>query len=191
MRYKCTEITKNKIKHALVELSHRKPVNKIFVKEIIVQAGISRSCFYKHYENITALIHELGQETIRDLTLITQKKTYTADMSREVACNRTLVEYIKEHRDVIAILSGEYGDVRFLSNWHKQVKAQVLERLSYGNVTVNCDIESMAEFAINHVFDIIFQNSHNSFDQLFEALNIMDKFMRYIIVGIHYSWLKL
>ncbi len=56
---------------------------------------------------------------------------------------------------------------------------------------MNCDIESMAEFAINHVFDIIFQNSHNSFDQLFEALNIMDKFMRYIIVGIHYSWLKL
>ena len=35
MKYKCTEVTRNKIKRAFLELTNVKPANKIFVKEII------------------------------------------------------------------------------------------------------------------------------------------------------------
>ena len=67
MKYKCTEVTRNKIKKAFLELTNVKPANKIFVKEIIQVAGISRACFYVHYENIGALIHEIGNDTVKNV----------------------------------------------------------------------------------------------------------------------------
>ncbi|MFR5068899.1 MAG: hypothetical protein ACLTE2_02975 [Eubacteriales bacterium] len=45
-----------------MELTNIKPASKIFVKEIIQVAGISRACFYVHCEAIAALIHEIGND---------------------------------------------------------------------------------------------------------------------------------
>ena len=44
MKYKCTEVTRNKIKRAFLELTNVKPANKIFVKEIIQAHGENINC---------------------------------------------------------------------------------------------------------------------------------------------------
>ena len=44
MKYKCTEVTRNKIKRAFLELTNVKPGNKIFVKEIIQAHGENINC---------------------------------------------------------------------------------------------------------------------------------------------------
>ena len=44
MKYKCTEVTRNKIKRAFLELTNIKPANKIFVKEIIQAHGENINC---------------------------------------------------------------------------------------------------------------------------------------------------
>ncbi|MFR5068900.1 MAG: hypothetical protein ACLTE2_02980 [Eubacteriales bacterium] len=49
----------------------------------------------------------------------------------------------------------------------------------------------MVEFAMNRVFDTILQNLDDPFDEVFKALNIMDKFMLCLVVSTHYSRLKL
>ena len=112
MKYKCTEVTRNKIKRAFLELTNVKPANKIFVKEIIQAAGISRACFYVHYENIAALIHEIGNDTVKSIMEITEEKKYTADMSREIACNRAFkrMAYPCEKTSFIAFGKGSYSN---------------------------------------------------------------------------------
>lgn len=191
VKYKCTEVTRNKIKRAFLELTNVKPANKIFVKEIIQIAGISRACFYVHYENIAALIHEIGNDTVKSAMEITEEKKYTADMSREIACNRALAQYVQENRKTVSILMSEYGDPGFLKEWHSHVKKQVLLRLEKDHISINRDIEDMVEFAMNCVFDTMFQNMEDPFDEVFKALNIMDKFMLCLVISTHYSRLKL
>ncbi len=51
-----------------------------------------------HYENIAALIHEIGNDTVKSIMEITEEKKYTADMSREIACNRALAQYVQENK---------------------------------------------------------------------------------------------
>ena len=190
MKYKCTEVTRNKIKKAFLELTNVKPANKIFVKEIIQVAGISRACFYVHYENIGALIHEIGNDTVKNVMEITEEKKYTADMSREIACNRALAQYVQENKKTVSILMSEYGDPEFLQEWYSHVKNQVLLRLEKDHISIDRDIEYMVEFAINRVFDTILQNLEDPFDEVFKALNIMDKFMLCLVISFHYSRLK-
>lgn len=174
-----------------MELTNIKPAKKIFVKEIIQVAGISRACFYVHYENIAALIHEIGNDTVKSIMEITEEKKYTADMSREIACNRALAQYVQENKKTVSILMSEYGDPDFLKEWHIHVKKQVLLRLEKDHIPINHDIEDMVEFAMNRVFDTILQNLDDPFDEVFKALNIMDKFMLCLVVSTHYSRLKL
>lgn len=191
MKYKCTEVTRSKIKRAFLELTNVKPANKIFVKEIIQVAGISRACFYVHYENIAALMHDIGKDTINAIINITQNKKYTADMSREIASNRALAQYVQENKDTFAILMSEHGDPVFVKDWHIHVKTQVISRLENDHITINYEIEDMVEFAMRRVFDTLLQNIDDPFEELFKALNIMDKFMVCLVVSIHYSRLKL
>ena len=190
MNYKCTEVTRNKIKKAFLELTNVKPANKIFVKEIIQVAGISRACFYVHYENIGALIHEIGNDTVKNVMEITEEKKYTTDMSREIACNRALAQYVQENKKTVSILMSEYGDPEFLQEWYSHVKNQVLLRLEKDHIPIDRDIEDMVEFAMNRVFDTILQNLEDPFDEVFKALNIMDKFMLCLVISFHYSRLK-
>lgn len=191
MKYKCTEVTRSKIKRAFLELTNVKPANKIFVKEIIQVAGISRACFYVHYENIAALMHEIGKDTINAVINITQEKKYTADMSHEIVSNRALAQYVQENKDTFAILMSEYGDPVFLKEWHIYARNQVISRLERDHITINHEIEDMVEFVIRRVFDTLLQNLDEPFEALFKALNIMDKFMVCLVVSIHYSRLKL
>ena len=86
----------------------------------------------------------------------------------------------------------KYGPVNdFLKEWHIHVKKQVLLRLEKDHIPINHDIEDMVEFAMNRVFDTILQNLDDPFDEVFKALNIMDKFMLCLVVSTHYSRLKL
>ena len=71
------------------------------------------------------------------------------------------------------------------------VKKQVLLRLEKDHIPINHDIEDMVEFIMNRVFDTILQNLEDPFDEVFKALNIMDKFMLCLVISTHYSRLKL
>ncbi len=190
VRYKCTERTKNKIKLAFLQMTTKKQVNKIFVKEVIEEAGVSRACFYVHYKNLTAVIHEISQDTITALLHLTEEKTYTESLAQEILCNRDLAQYVQENRNTFSVLLGPYGDPEFLQKWHVHVLEQISGRLQRDNISVNRDIEDMMEFGIDRVFDVLLRNLENPFDEFFKALNILDKFMLCMVVSMHYQHLK-
>ena len=60
--YKSSIASKNQIKHAFASLLYVQPLNKITVTAIIEKAGISRSTFYAHYNDIDDLMSTIIKE---------------------------------------------------------------------------------------------------------------------------------
>lgn len=54
--------TKKAIRESLLKLLNERPSNKITVKDIVEDCGISRNSFYYHYEDIPSLIEEIIKE---------------------------------------------------------------------------------------------------------------------------------
>lgn len=51
-----SENIKNKIAETLVSLSQKKPINKITVKELSEECGVSRQTFYYYYQDIVDVL---------------------------------------------------------------------------------------------------------------------------------------
>ena len=67
--------TEEKIKNALLNLlKYRKP-NEIYIKEICYEAGINRSSFYAHYQDINDLMIKTEQELANEINKIFQPTT--------------------------------------------------------------------------------------------------------------------
>jgi AcrR family transcriptional regulator len=60
--------TLREIRSAIMELAKTKPLEQITVKELCEQALINKATFYAHYDNINALIEEIEDEFVKNLT---------------------------------------------------------------------------------------------------------------------------
>ena len=60
-------------------LLKEKDLEKITVSDVIKKAGIVRSTFYNHYENIPALINAAEDKTIKDIFSLMEKNTANID----------------------------------------------------------------------------------------------------------------
>lgn len=60
-------ITEEAIQDAFILILKEKELDKISVSDIIKKAGIVRSTFYNHYENIPALVTSIEDKTIEDI----------------------------------------------------------------------------------------------------------------------------
>ncbi len=61
--------TKKVIQEAFLSLLRQKPVEKITISDVCALAEISRPTFYLHYESISALLEEIGNELIASANL--------------------------------------------------------------------------------------------------------------------------
>lgn len=52
---------------AFFEILKEKTIDKITVSDVIKRAGVVRSTFYNHYENIPALVNAIEDKTIEDI----------------------------------------------------------------------------------------------------------------------------
>lgn len=66
--YSCVKKTKKAFEMSLVELAKDCPLNKISVKQICEKAEMSRNAFYFHYADINALIEDIENGMIEDIT---------------------------------------------------------------------------------------------------------------------------
>lgn len=82
---------------AFFMLAKEKDFEKITVSDIIKRAGIVRSTFYNHYENIPALIEDIENKTVNDIFSIldTFHPKDNADMCRSYYL--ILCEYTKDN----------------------------------------------------------------------------------------------
>lgn len=85
--------TKENIEKALFYLLKHKDYEKIFVKDICVIAGINRSSFYCHYQDVNDLMMQVENKLSKDVSHIFDTLPYTHNTFVQ------LFEYVKEYKD--------------------------------------------------------------------------------------------
>lgn len=58
--------TRKAIKASFLKLLSQRPLSQITVKDIVEDCGINRNSFYYHFEDLPALVEEIGGELVTD-----------------------------------------------------------------------------------------------------------------------------
>lgn len=101
-----------------------KDIDRITVSDIIKRAGIVRSTFYKHYENIPALITAMEDKTIQDI--FTLMETFHPKNDRDLCKSYflTICNYTMTNPYLANLLRRPRGDAFFqkaMTMFHRYV----------------------------------------------------------------------
>ena len=130
---------------ALISLLKKKPFEYITISELCNEAGVNRSTFYLHYENIGDLLNETAKYLIDDFV------SYFSDNEKEFClnfsdcektqlnfiCDKYLVPYltyIKDNKEVFSTLVSNVKSLGFDKTYErlfKHIFNPILERFNY------------------------------------------------------------
>ncbi len=105
--------TKKLIRQGLVELSKKKSINKITVKELTDYAEINRGTFYLHYKDVFDLIDALEKELYDDFNSTLAAINSDRLLQEPVDVCEAVCAHFLKHIDLYTMLLGENGDARF------------------------------------------------------------------------------
>lgn len=117
------------LKKALIKLLTKHSLMQISVKKLCQEAGIGRSTFYSHYSNIDELLKEIEDDLVKELSsrdseLADRKKVKPTDFSYFL----DVVEFIREHKTEILVLTKFRPDARFIEKWKNAIKENLRKR---------------------------------------------------------------
>lgn len=121
--------TRQVIENVFLALLKQKPLGKITVREICEKAEINRSTFYKHYEDIYFLMHNLEESALNQLELLLTDSKYKGSIHVLTALLTSLLEY----QDLIASLTANTPDSDFLNRLAERCSRYAVSRLSSGD----------------------------------------------------------
>lgn len=94
--------TKKAIKEAFAELMHEKQeLANITVKELVSRAGITRSSFYTHYENIYEVAGDIQNETMEVLQRSVEDLVSLNDFNNSLD---EITNYLKENEYIYSMI---------------------------------------------------------------------------------------
>ncbi len=137
--------TARKMDLALISLLKKKPLEYISVSEICKTAGVNRSTFYLHYENIGELLNETTRYLLNDFlsyfSLDLQSVTLNLETCSleelEFICDKYMspyLNYIKDNREVFRVVLPNNHVLGFdgvYENMFKHIFNPVLDRFKY------------------------------------------------------------
>ncbi len=125
------------IEAALINLLQDRDLSAISVKAICSQAGVSRSTFYLHYDNIDALIQSVERRFEQDLLPYFDyrdtRKAGSEVQSPYLSCTRWF-EYCLKHAAFLRAILGQYGDHGFEYRMRERLRREVGEMMDYDNM---------------------------------------------------------
>lgn len=137
--------TATKMNLALIALLKKKPLEYITVSEICESAGVNRSTFYLHYENIGDLLNETARYLLNDF--LSYFSTDTKSVALNLAscelddlifiCDKYLtpyLTYIKEHKEVFGTALSHNKILGFedvYKRMFKNIFNPILDRFDY------------------------------------------------------------
>lgn len=101
------------IQDAFFLVLKEKELDKITVSDIIKRAGIVRSTFYNHYENIPALINALEDKTIQDIFSLMETFHPKNDWNVCKSYFLTICDYTKTNPFLANLLGSPQGSTFF------------------------------------------------------------------------------
>ena len=157
--------TAAKMDDAFLELLERKDFAYITVKEICVAAGVNRSTFYLHYENVGDLLDESVERINRqfldymkqDADVFTQKMRSCPVKELYLITPEYLVpylSYVKDHRRIFKTVV-EHSDVLGAGNTFERMKRYVFSPIMERCGVLAADRPYLMAFYISGLMAII------------------------------------
>lgn len=102
------KMTKDFLKHGLIELMKTKKINDLTVKEVCEKADVNRSTFYKHYATVTELYDDLISDVAENFKYISMcaKADGTLFTAKYI---ESILNYAEGNRDLFLVLLSENG----------------------------------------------------------------------------------
>ncbi len=108
------------IRNAFCELIYEKQDFSVTVKEIVERADVSKSTFYAHYSDISALINEISDELLNNLKSLVE--IYEGNKTDPIIQVNSFFDSIKEHDlEYRRLLVIDYPS-RFMTKFRKLIK---------------------------------------------------------------------
>jgi AcrR family transcriptional regulator len=108
---------------SLIELMKNRPVSKIGIKEICALAGVSRSTFYAHYDDVNNLLEQIEEEMLVYFENTVNQHVSQMKLSNnkeKIAMYQRMLQYIADNGNSVQVLLSENGDIRFQEKFFKK-----------------------------------------------------------------------
>lgn len=109
-------LTKRMIKEALLKLLEEKPLSKIKVSELCEKSCINRATFYRHYETLQDVLHEIENDFILQMPRPDKppKSMEEAQQHMEAVCT-----YLYENADMVKLLFLDKTSIDLVERLHQ------------------------------------------------------------------------
>lgn len=139
--------TKKLLRKGIAEIGKSKSINKITVKELTDLVEINRGTFYLHYKDVYDLVDSIENELYDEFDKRVLDVTPDDILQRPVDVLETLFEYFRTHKDILSVLMGENGDVKFVYRFGELMNEKILE--IFKGIFPNMSMEKF-DFAYNY-----------------------------------------
>ena len=118
--------TRAALKKSLTTLLQQKSVKDISVREVSELADVNRATFYLHYKDVFDLLEQSEQDLLSELHAVIDEIPGDVIQKRPVLLFEKVYGLCRENADLVRILLGENGDIRFLNNLNIFLKEKCL-----------------------------------------------------------------
>ncbi len=118
--------TKTALKHSLTVLMQKKKVKDISVKELTELSDINRGTFYLHYRDVFDLLEQSEEDLLREFRETLDSYSEEFLVGNPMRLFQAVFTLCKNNADLVRILIGENGDIKFLNQLKKLLREKCL-----------------------------------------------------------------
>ena len=158
--------TRNLIKQTFAQLlNEKKQLDKVTVTELVKRAGITRSTFYTHYDNIYEVAHDYELQTL-ELLCSENLKLYSKQDIIEYLNN--VIQYLKENEETYKLLLSADESLLFLEKLKRVVSEKIYNALkdSYNDNYLTLNISFFVNGVMMELLKYFRKESIYSLDDL-------------------------
>ncbi|MGP1348639.1 MAG: TetR/AcrR family transcriptional regulator [Stomatobaculum sp.] len=119
--------TRAALRRCLGKLLKEKKIQEISVKEISEMADINRGTFYLHYRDVYDLLSHIESDLFRQYNEILDRHKPAEIKESPKMLFTDLLRFIRENADLVQILMGPNGDIRFLNQLREVFRTKIME----------------------------------------------------------------
>lgn len=165
--------TIQEIRYQFILLYNKYGIDKLTVQQVCQQCGISRTIFYKYYDDKYSVLESIEDEIIEGLRKINQSlpqvSLYEYKKGDAFPVFSDTAKYIKNQEHFIKPLIGIHSDPQFIARWRKQIRNDMALKFNHDNLQLENQnlVTSLFASAIIGLYQYwFFENSELSADEI-------------------------
>jgi AcrR family transcriptional regulator len=123
------ESTRREILYAADRFLRRRPYRELSVEVVMAETGLTRTAFYRHFDDVTELVLRLLEDVSRDLYAVAQRWSESAGAGYPVAAQQSLaaiVDFFVRHGPLVrAVAEAAAADERIEQAYRENLEALI------------------------------------------------------------------